>query len=159
MLSHCDIARALLIEAYTDLEAARVLQQAGVYARCMAHCQHAVEKALKAALTMRDVIITDRHEVSEDFRQTYADWSLCEELADIAADMESIGFRTEYPLFGRRDLPVWIPSERYTRTDADAALRRVTQLFESVESRLAADHNIHRLTSERGKSQREVSGR
>ncbi|HIE53430.1 MAG TPA: HEPN domain-containing protein, partial [Armatimonadetes bacterium] len=77
MLSHRDIARALLIEAYSDLEAARVLRQAGVYARCMAHCQHAVEKAFKAALAVRDVIITDRHEVSEDFRQTYADWSRC----------------------------------------------------------------------------------
>ncbi|MGA9349492.1 MAG: HEPN domain-containing protein [Anaerolineae bacterium] len=76
MLSHRDIARALLIEAYADLEAARVLRQAGVYARCMAHCQHAVEKALKAALAVRDVIITDRHEVSEDFRQTYADWCI-----------------------------------------------------------------------------------
>lgn len=43
MLSHRDIARALLIEAYADLEAARVLRQASVYARCVAHCQHAVE--------------------------------------------------------------------------------------------------------------------
>jgi len=166
MLSHRDIARALLIEAHADtsaalstsLEAAQALWQAGVYARCMAHCQHTVEKALKAVLAIRDVIITDRHDVSEDFRQTYADWPLCEELADIAADMESIGFRTEYPLFGRRDLPVWIPSERYTRIDADEALRRATQVFESVESRLATEHDIHRPTSERGKSQGEASG-
>jgi HEPN domain-containing protein len=35
-----------------------VLLQAGIYARCMAHCQHTVEKALKAALAVRDVIIT-----------------------------------------------------------------------------------------------------
>jgi len=99
MLSHHDIARSLLIEAYADLEAARVLEQAGIYARCLAHCQHAVEKALKAALAIRGIIITDRHEVSEDFGETYADWPPCQELADIAFDMESIGFRTEYPLF------------------------------------------------------------
>ena len=111
MLSHRDIARALLIEAHTDLEAAQALRQAGVYARCMAHCQHTVEKALKAVLAVRDVIITDRHDVSEDFRRTYTDWPLCSELADIAVTLENIGFRTEYPLFGRRDLPVWIPSE------------------------------------------------
>jgi HEPN domain-containing protein len=73
VLSHRDIARALLIEAYAGLKAARALRQAGIYARCMAHCQHAVEKALKAALAIRDVIVTDRHEVSEDFRQTCAD--------------------------------------------------------------------------------------
>jgi len=143
MLSHRDIARALLIEAHADLEAARVLRQAGVYARCMAHCQHAVEKAFKAALAVRDVIITDRHEVSEDFRQTYADWSLCNELADVAAEMESIGFRTEYPLFGRRDLPVWIPSERYSEADAGKALRRATRVFQAVENYLATEHGVH----------------
>lgn len=33
MLFHRDIARALLIDAYADLEAARVLRQAGIYAR------------------------------------------------------------------------------------------------------------------------------
>ncbi len=142
MLSHRDIARALLIEAYADLESARVLRQAGVYARCMAHCQQAVEKALKAALAVRDVIVTDRHQVSEDFRQSYTDWSQCDELADIAMDLESIGFRTEYPLFGRRDLPVWIPSERYTRADADEALQRAVRVFEVIESHLAVEHDV-----------------
>ena len=149
MLSHHNIARAMLIEAYADLEAARVLQQAGVYARCMAHCQHTVEKALKAALAIRDVIITDRHEVSEDFQQTYADWSLCDELVDIAVTMESIGFRTEYPLFGRRDLPVWIPSERYTEADTNEALRRATRVFEAVENYLAAEHDVQPPSSRR----------
>jgi HEPN domain-containing protein len=144
VLSHRDIARALLIEAYADLEAARALRQAGVYARCMAHCQHTVEKALKAILAVRDVIITDYHNVSEDFRQTYADWSLCGELADIATAMESIGFRTEYPLFGRRDLPVWIPSERYTEAEAREALQEASRVFQAVEDYLAAEHNVRR---------------
>jgi len=112
----------------------------------MAHCQHTVEKALKAVLAVRDVIITDRHEVSEDFRQAYADWSLCDELADIALDMESIGFRTEYPLFGRRDLPVWIPSERYTEANANEALQKATRVFKAVENYLAAEHDVQRQT-------------
>lgn len=146
MLSHRDIGRALLIEAYADLEAARVLRQAGIYARCMAHCQHVVEKALKAALAVRDVIVTDRHEVSEDFRQIYAEWSLRDELADIALEMESIGFRTEYPLFGRRDLPVWIPSEHYTEANANEALHKATRVFKAVESYLAAKHDVQRQT-------------
>jgi len=152
MLSHRDIARALLREAYADLDAARALRQAGVYARCMAHCQHTVEKALKAVLAVRDVIITDHHDVSEDFRQTCADWSLCGELADIAMAMESIGFRTEYPLFGRRDLPVWIPSERYTELDASEALRKATQVFEAVENYLAVEHDVHPQTRGEGRA-------
>jgi HEPN domain-containing protein len=58
--------------------------------------------------------------------------------------MESIGFRTEYPLFGRRDLPVWIPSERYTEVDADEALQKAARVFEAVENHLAAEHNVQR---------------
>jgi len=37
MLSRRDIARSLLIEAYADLEAARVLGRSGIHARCLAH--------------------------------------------------------------------------------------------------------------------------
>jgi HEPN domain-containing protein len=116
------------------------------------HCQYTVEKVLKAALAVRDVIITDRHDVSEDFRQTYADWVLCDELADIAVTLENIGFRTEYPLFGRRDLPVWIPSERYTELDASEALRKAARVFEAVENYLAVEHDVHPQTRGEGRA-------
>lgn len=121
-----------------------MLRQAGIHARCIAHCQQAVEKVLKSALAVRDLIITDRHDVSEDFRQAYTDWALCVELADIAMEMENIGFRTEYPLFGRRDLPVWIPSERYTGADADEALKRATRVFDAIENLLATEYDVQR---------------
>ena len=117
---------------------------AKIYARCMAHCQQSVEKALKAALAVRDVIVTDRHEVSEDFRETYNDWQLGGELADIAATTESIGFRTEYPLFGRRDLPIWIPSEQYSELDAKNFLQKAIRVFEAVDAYLSSEHNVHR---------------
>jgi len=58
--------------------------------------------------------------------------------------MESIGFRTKYPLFGRRDLPVWIPSERYGEAEAREALERATRVFEAIEEYLAAEHGIQR---------------
>jgi HEPN domain-containing protein len=144
VLLHRDIARALIIESYADLQAARALLDAKIYARCMAHCQQSVEKALKAALAVRDVIVTDRHEVSEDFRETYADRPLGSELADIAATTESIGFRTEYPLFGRRDLPIWIPSEQYSEMDAKDFLQKAKRVFEAVEEHLASNHDVHR---------------
>jgi len=142
MLSHRDIARALLIESYSDLKAAKVLLDAGVYARCIAHCQHTVEKALKAALAVRHVIVTDRHEVSDDFRQTYSDWGHCEEIGEIATEMEEEGFRTEYPLFGRRDLPIWIPSERYLEKDARDALQKAEHVFKIVMEYLANEYGI-----------------
>ncbi len=144
MLLHRDIARALIIESYADLQAAHALLDAKIYARCMAHCQQSVEKALKAALAVRDVIVTNRHEVSEDFRETYTHWPLGSELADIAATTESIGFRTEYPLFGRRDLPIWIPSEQYSEVDAKNFLQKAPRVFKAVEADLASKHNVHR---------------
>lgn len=84
---------------------------------------------------------TDRHEISEDFRETYIDWPPGSELADIAATTESIGFRTEYPLFGRRDLPIWIPSEQYSEADARDFLQKATQVFGVVEEYLESEHN------------------
>ena len=90
------------------------------------------------------MIITNRHEVSEDFRRIYAGWSLCDELADIAMTTESIASRTECPLFGRRDLPVWIPSEQYVETDAGKFLQKAIRAFKAIESYLASEHGIQR---------------
>jgi HEPN domain-containing protein len=137
MLRHEDVAQALLTEARMDRQAAEVLRDAGIFARCVAHCQQAVEKALKAALAVRHVIVTDRHDVSEDFRQTYADWPEAAALADIAAGLETVGFRAEYPLFGRADLPIWIPSERYTEEEAQRYLEEAVRVVEAIERHLA----------------------
>lgn len=93
-------------------------------------------------MAVKDIIVTDRHAVSEDFRQSCPDWPLCNELADIAFDMETVGFRTEYPLFGRRDLPLWIPSERYTEADADEALPKATRVLEAIAEYLEVEHDV-----------------
>jgi HEPN domain-containing protein len=142
MLSHYEIAKALLIESYNDLKAAHVLMEAGIYARCIAHCQQSVEKVLKSALAVRNVIITDRHDISEDFQQTYNDWHLCNDLVKMAINMENVGFRAEYPLFGRRNMPIWIPSEQYTKIDAQKALNDADNTFKIISSFLASDHKI-----------------
>lgn len=155
MLSHRDIARALLTESAADLAAARALARSGIHARSIAHCQQTVEKALKAALAVRHVVVTDRHDVSEDFRDTFPDWSSAHELAELAADLEDLGSRTEYPLFGRRDLPVWVPSEHYTEADSRQSLDKAVRVFEAVTDWLAVEHAI-RLTSRVGDDEGET---
>jgi len=57
-------------------------------------------------------------------------------------EMEEIGFRTEYPLFGRRDLPVWIPSERYTEIEARDALQKAEYVFKAIADYLSAQYDI-----------------
>ena len=142
MLRHTDIAKSLLIEAHTDLDSARILLQAGIYARSLAHSQHTVEKILKAALTTRHIIITDRHDVSEDFGNTFSNLLDIERILEIASEMETIGSKTEYPLFGRRDLPIWIPSEEITQQHAEIALANANYVFETLKRYLVEEHNI-----------------
>jgi HEPN domain-containing protein len=59
-----DIAQAFLKEAEADLRSARLLLAGEEYSQTIVHCQHAVEKILKAALALRNIIITRQHAVS-----------------------------------------------------------------------------------------------
>jgi HEPN domain-containing protein len=115
MPRHKDIAKALLKEAKVDLNSAKLLLGGGEYSRAISHCQHAVEKALKAALALRGIIITKEHIVSPDFLAAYQDFPEAEDIAIAVSSLEKEGTRTEYPLFGGPDLPIWIPSEHYDK--------------------------------------------
>jgi HEPN domain-containing protein len=131
-LRHKDIAEAFLIEARSDLNSARLLLEGGEHSQSIAHSQHAVEKTLKAALALRDIIITSQHVVSADFVTAY----------HIAASLERVGLKTEYPFFGRADLPIWIPSQQYKQEDAREALSKARDVFRSVMEFLKANYEV-----------------
>jgi HEPN domain-containing protein len=61
LLKHKDIAEAFLIEAKSDLNSARLLLNGGEYSRSISCSQHAIEKTLKAALVIKNIIITNTH--------------------------------------------------------------------------------------------------
>lgn len=136
MLRHKDIAKALLKEAEADLNSAKLLLGGGEYSRAISHCQHAAEKALKAALAVRGIIITKEHIVSPDFLAAYQDFPEAEDIAIAVSSLEKEGTRTEYPLFGRPDLPIWIPSEHYDQEDASQALAKAEYVFQAIEDLL-----------------------
>lgn len=142
MSRHKDIARALLREAKSDLNSAGLLLAGGEYSRAIAHCQHSVEKVLKAALTMRGIIITREHIVSPDFLAAYRDFPEAESIAMAVSALEKEGTRTEYPLFGRPDLPIWIPSERYGQEDARQALAKAEYVFQAIADLLKQRYQI-----------------
>ncbi|MBI1925682.1 HEPN domain-containing protein [Candidatus Poribacteria bacterium] len=143
MLTNEDIARAFLREAQSDLNSARVLTTVGEYARCIAHAQHTVEKTLKAVLAARGTIITDRHQVSSDFVSLCADVPDVARIAQISARLERMGSRSEYPLFGDPNRPIWIPSERYGHADAQQALDEATFVFDTLAQYLADQHGVN----------------
>lgn len=138
MPKHKDIARALLKEAEADLRSARLLLNGREFSQSIVHCQHAVEKILKAALALRHIIITRQHAVSPDFVAAFPDFVETQEIALAASALEKQGTRTEYPFFGREDLPIWIPSEQYDETDAKDALAKAEYVHSSDDHILAS---------------------
>jgi HEPN domain-containing protein len=115
----------------------------GEYARCIAHTQHTVEKTLKAVLAARGTVIADRHEVSPDFAALCADVPDAAQIAQMGARLESIRSRSEYPLFGDPNRPIWIPSERYGQADAQQALDEATFVFDALAQDLADQHGVN----------------
>lgn len=137
-----EIARAYLKEAAADVNSARLLIAGGEYSQTIVHCQHAVEKTLKAALAMRNIIITREHIVSPEFVRVYSDWDEAKEIGLVVSALEKEGTRTEYPFFGRPDLPIWIPSERYGGADAEDALEKAEYVFEVVGAFLRETYEV-----------------
>lgn len=137
-----EIARAYLKEAAADVNSARLLIAGGEYSQAIVHCQHAVEKTLKAALAMRNIIITREHIVSPEFVRVYSDWDEAKEIGLVVSALEKEGTRTEYPFFGRPDLPIWIPSERYGGADAEDALEKAEYVFEVVGALLRETYEV-----------------
>lgn len=142
MLKHKDITLALLTESKEDITSAKLLLAGGVYSRAISSCQHAVEKSLKAALVMKDIIITTAHIVSEDFFNAYQDWEEAKKIKRVAQTLEKEGTKTEYPLFRRTDLPIWMPSKTYTRQDAVESLAKAKYVFRTITKYLKAQHQI-----------------
>ena len=142
MSSNKDIARAFLIEAAADLRSARLLLSGKEYSQSIVHCQHAAEKTLKAALALRNIIITRQHAVSPDFVAAFPDLTEANQIALAVSALEKEGTRTEYPFFGRTDLPIWIPSEQYTEADARDALEKAEYVHQVVVAFLRQQYGL-----------------
>lgn len=99
------------------MRSAGLLLDGKEYSQTIVHCQHAVEKILKAALALRNIVVTTKHVVSPDFVAAYSDFAEVNKVALAASTLEKEGTRTEYPFFGRRDLPIWVPSEQYDEAE------------------------------------------
>jgi HEPN domain-containing protein len=68
------MAQAFIKEADADLRSARLLLAGKEYSQTIMHCQYATEKILKAALALRNIIITRQHAVSPDFIAAFSDF-------------------------------------------------------------------------------------
>jgi HEPN domain-containing protein len=123
-----DETHAWLVRARNDLEAARLMIGAQLYAEALFHCQQAAEKALKAFLAYHQ----------RPFRKTRTMLELKEEIAAIDPSLESIvilanalsdyAWRFRYP---------GAPYEP-DALEATEALRKAEMTVREIEQRLPA---------------------
>ena len=97
---------------------------------------------MKAALALRNIIITKQHVVSPDFVTVFSDLQEANEIAMAVSTLEKEGTKTEYPFFGRPDLPIWIPSEEYNEADAKDALGKAEYVYRTVITFLRQKYNL-----------------
>ncbi|MBC8447490.1 MAG: HEPN domain-containing protein [Chloroflexi bacterium] len=130
-LDHSQVARAFFKEARTDLRSARLLRDGGEYSRTVAACQQAVEKAAKAILALEGIIVME-HQVADRLVVAFPQMKDVREIGRRVKALEWEGTKTRYPLFGRVDLPIWTPSERYSEGDASEAIADAEFVTEAI---------------------------
>ena len=130
-LDHSQVARAFFKEARTDLRSAWLLRDGGEYSRTVAACQQAVEKAAKAVLALEGIIVME-HQVADRLVVAFPQMKDVREIGRRVKALEWEGTKTRYPLFGRVDLPIWTPSERYSEGDASEAIADAEFVTEAI---------------------------
>ncbi len=119
-----DIVEAYLIESEVDIEAARLTYVNGLYSRTIHFSQEAVEKITKACLTMRSVVTRD-HKTSTLLLAVFkGEIEDIDKIYECIISLEKHGARTRFPLYQRKDLPLWIPSKIYGEPEAMEALSK-----------------------------------
>ena len=141
-----EIARAFLIESDVDYRVTQLLRGTEFHSRTIAFAQQTVEKLVKACLALRGVVTLD-HNLSSLFRALYqADVPEMDELVRHIDILERHGARPRFPLFQRRDLPLWVPSRDYREEDALRALQSADYVVQRLRPHL--DRILARLAEE-----------
>jgi len=137
-----DICNALILDAKEDLKAAKILLANAIYSKSIFHSQQTVEKALKSALALNAIFITDDHVVSDKFSLLFSKFNQIKEVAEEAKFLERQGSKTRYPLFHNPIKPIWIPSKEYKKEDAEKALQKAQFVLDKILNFLKEKYKI-----------------
>ena len=136
-VSNEDFARCMITDACRDLAIGSQLLQAAFYDKAVYHFQQSVEKAVKAVLIAFGVF-QKSHVVGKVLRDLLRESRIPEkwpealsEVAAISEDLEPEHSLSRYP--GIVNDSLWIPSEEYTREDADTAATRAGKALEIAQ--------------------------
>lgn len=104
--------------------------------KCVFHSQQCSEKAIKAVLACESIVGILEHEVSDFLARVEVskEWKeRVREVRDHARFLEAQGTKPRYPLYGKPELPVWIPSREYKEGDARKALEKAKFVLENLK--------------------------
>jgi len=132
-LQNKDWAHIWLNDAKQDMAAAINLFEAGIFDKCVTHCQQTTEKVIKAALACFGRLEKSHYVsdilVSEAKAQSLGDWEdKLVKLAAWARDLEPDATLSRYPGMFRGRL--WIPYDQYDEVRAEEALRKARQALD-----------------------------
>jgi len=131
-----EIARAFLIESEVDYRIAQLLSGTEYHSRTIYFVQQAVEKIVKACLSLKNIRTVD-HNLSALFAAVYQEnFRNMDDLVRGIDSLERHGARVRFPLFQRPDLPIWIPSRSYTEGDAGRAMRTGEVVYGALKAYL-----------------------
>jgi len=136
------IAKAFMVEANDDIKSAEIMLKDRYYSKVVYFCQQAVEKILKAALIMKNIVIAE-HKISGIFVKNFKEMGDIEKIKKAAEFLEKQGVKPRSPLFTRKDLPIWIPSRAYKEKDAKEALKNTNFILEKITKFLKDKFSIN----------------
>jgi HEPN domain-containing protein len=136
------IFEALMLEAHSDIRSAKLLLDGAEFSRSIYHSQQAIEKALKASLSLTGAIITDDHWVSDRFKQAFPEMPDMHNLIRDSKYLERQAIKSRYPLFTNPEKPIWIPSCEYNEYDANDAYKKATSILKNITQFLREKHSI-----------------
>lgn len=127
-----EMAFSFLREAQSDLRVAKIILEEQEFARSVEHSQHAVEKAMKAALLLKHVGITNEHFVAEVFEKNFQDHPAVKEIVAKAKALENQGTLTEYPMWNSVTGSVVSPYEEYNQESAQKFYDAAHWIFNQI---------------------------
>lgn len=138
---YSEVARAFVKEARVDLRSAWLLSEGGEHSRAVAACQQAVEKVVKAALALKGIIVLE-HQVADRLVAAFPRMKNVRQIARKVKALEWEGTKTRYPLFGRVDLPIWMPSDSYNEGDADEAIADADWVIQEIVTFIEQEYHL-----------------
>ena len=96
---------------------------------------------MKAALALKGIIVLE-HQVADRLVAAFPRMKNVRQIARKVKALELEGTKTRYPLFGRVDLPIWMPSDSYSEGDANEAIADADWVIQEIVTFIEQEYHL-----------------